>query len=407
VKTGLSLLYCGVRHGDVLRERPDSGHVEVTNTELFFDLVYVFAIIQLSEHLLGDLTLLGAAQSGVLFLGVWWAWNYTAWATGWLDPRSRGGVLVLASAMALSLAMAASIPDAFTHGHSRAPAFALAYVVLQCGRSAVMVWAFAGAGEPTMRRDHARLLAWSALAGVVWIVGAFVSSDDLRLAIWFAAALIDIGAPVHGFWLPGWGGTPMRDWSIAGAHFAERCQLVLMIAFGETVLRLGEAFADHGERAGVAITFVIGFLAILALWALYFLHQADRSAEEIHQAEDSAARMGRSAYTYGHMVMVGGLIVLAVAVHLAVLEPEAHVSFGFGCVSAGGTLLYLAGLSMSKVFLGHGAGWQPLLGAAVLIALTAALSGTDRQIELVALAAVSVGLWIWSGYNSAAHTRQS
>src|SRR5262245_56952842 len=120
----------------VLRERSGDAPPPVTTMELFFDLVYVFAVTQLSHHLAEHLTLRGAVQTLILFLAVWWAWNYTAWATNWIDPDRRPVRALMIVLMGLSLVMSAAIPEAFGE---RAAAFAIAYVALQLVRSTFMV----------------------------------------------------------------------------------------------------------------------------------------------------------------------------------------------------------------------------------------------------------------------------
>src|SRR5216684_3457808 len=97
----------------VLRDRTAGATPRVTNMELFFDLVYVFAITQLSDRLFESLTARGLVQMLVLFLAVWWAWNYTAWATNWIDPDRTPVAGLMLVLMAISLVMSAAIPDAF------------------------------------------------------------------------------------------------------------------------------------------------------------------------------------------------------------------------------------------------------------------------------------------------------
>lgn len=144
----------GQHRTGLLRVR-DAGGSRVTNMELFFDLVYVFAVTQLSHYLLGHLTARGAIEALVLFLAVWWAWNYTAWATNWIDPDQpevRGLMVVL---MLISLVMSAAIPEAFG---DKAVSFAAAYVTLQLVRSAFMVVALRGARMGSQLRAVARLV---------------------------------------------------------------------------------------------------------------------------------------------------------------------------------------------------------------------------------------------------------
>src|SRR3954463_4186632 len=148
--------------------RTADGDQRATSLELFYDLVFVFAVTQVSHHLLGDLTWRGAGQSALLLLVVWWSWNYTTWVTNELDPDRVAVRLLLVGLMLASLLMAVAIPEAFG---DRALLFAGAYVAIQCGRHAFLAYAAAGPG--TLERARAeRILLWFVAAGAFWIAGA-------------------------------------------------------------------------------------------------------------------------------------------------------------------------------------------------------------------------------------------
>src|SRR4051812_38247073 len=139
-----------------------------TNLELFYDLVFVFAITQISHHLLEHLTWEGAGQSALLLLVVWWSWNYTTWVTNELDTESAVVRLLMIALMLASLMMAVAIPQAWGDD---ALLFAGAYVAIQVGRHAFLT--FAAAGPGTLERQRAgRILTWFVAAGVFWIAGA-------------------------------------------------------------------------------------------------------------------------------------------------------------------------------------------------------------------------------------------
>jgi low temperature requirement protein LtrA len=386
-----------VRRSDVLRDRGAERLAEVTTTELFFDLVYVFTFVQLSEYLYdqGRPTALDALQFAVMFGAVWWAWNYTAWATGWLDAGRRGVTVLMAVLMLLGLTMASAIPDAFAD-HSRALTFAGAYVVLQLLRSGVMVWAFGPGLKATMARNYAQLLGWSAIAAVPWIAGGLVHGADLRLILWAVALVLDMAAPLIGFWLPGAGATPMRTWSLAGAHLAERCHLVLIIAFGESVLRVGETFADGHGRPGVDAAFVIGFVLTVSLWAIYFSGQAEHGMARMGDADEDAAHLGRAGYTYAHALMVGGVLVTAVAIHLAIEHPVWHLSVAVAAVCIAGPLLYLLGIVVYKHSIGDSKLGPALIGIVALLVLGIPAALSVRLTELIALTMVALVLAGWA-----------
>jgi low temperature requirement protein LtrA len=378
----------------VLRERRPGETPGVTTVELFFDLVYIFAVTQLSHSLYEHLTGRGAVETLVLFLAVWWAWNYTAWATNWVDPDHAAVRLLMVVLMLISLVMSAAIPDAFG---SRGAAFAFAYVGLQVLRSAFMVAALRG---QKMSRNYLQLLVWSCIAGVAWCIGAFAHGDG-RLVLWIAAVAIDYGAPLHGFALPRLGRTPTRDWTLAGGHLAERNQLVLLIALGESILAIGATFVGLSWSAPVVAAFGVGFVGTVSLWWIYFGH-AEEAARTIGRAADPT-RVARTGYAYAHGVMVAGVIVLAVAIDLTIAHPTAPTSSAAAAVILGGPVLYLAGNSLFKYSL---IGYVPrsrligivalaLLipfafavnrlafsaGATLVVAALAAITGTARPSE--------------------------
>src|ERR671933_2762672 len=168
-----------------------------TSLELFYDLVFVFAVTQVSHHLLGDLTWRGAGQSLLLLLVVWWSWNYTTWVTNELDPESPVVRLLMIALMLASLVMAAALPEAFG---PEAGLFGGAYLEIQVGRHAFLTWV-AAAPRTLERTRAARILAWFVFAGVFWIAGA-IADGPARTVLWLIALAIDYGAPLAPYWIP-------------------------------------------------------------------------------------------------------------------------------------------------------------------------------------------------------------
>ena len=164
--------------------------------ELFFDLVFVFAVTQLSHLLLNHLTLTGVAQTLFLLLVVWWAWIYTAWMTNWFDPESVHVRLVLLVVMAASLMMAVAIPKAFGE---LALLFACSYVTLQVARNAFNVYATPRDNE--LHPVFLRILVWSLAAGALWLAGGLAPSGA-RTWLWIAALAVDYVGPTVGYWTP-------------------------------------------------------------------------------------------------------------------------------------------------------------------------------------------------------------
>ena len=195
----------GVRHFRQGRGRREQ---RTTTLELFFDLVFVFAVTQLSHALVDDLTWAGAARTLFLLLLVWWGWNYTTWMTNFADPESVPVRLMLIGAMLASLLMAVAIPEAFG---DRAVLFAVSYVALQVIRNAVIAWISPpGTGA---RDTFAAILAWSLIAGALLIAGAFLPYDA-RVVVWIAALAFDYAGPALRYRLPGMRRVTTDQWAV-------------------------------------------------------------------------------------------------------------------------------------------------------------------------------------------------
>jgi low temperature requirement protein LtrA len=381
-------------HVGLLRAR-DGDEERVTPLELFFDLVYVFAVTQLSHRLLDHLTVRGVLETLMLLLAVWGVWIYTAWFTNWFDPTRLAVRLVLVAVMLASLLMSVAIPAAFGE---RGLMFALAYVVIQVGRTAFTFIAFRkslGASHP-LSRNFQRVLCWLGAAGVLWIIGGLLDAET-RYAVWVLALAVDYGGPVVNFYIPGLGRSRTQEWTIEGGHFAERCQLFVIIALGESILVTGTTFGEIEVSALALCAFVVAFLGSVALWWIYF----DRSAEaarEVFTSSEDPGRLGRSAYTYFHIPMVAGIIAVAAADELTVAHPDEHATLASVALTLGGTALFVAGHAFFKwaVF-----GMLPF-SRAVAIAALAALIPVGFEIPTLALSSVAglivVGLAVWDTF---------
>ncbi|WP_067476791.1 low temperature requirement protein A [Actinomadura hibisca] len=368
--------------------RTRGGGARVTFFELFFDLVFVFAITQLSHRLLEHLTARGAAETLLLLLAVWWAWMYTCWTTNWFDPDHPAVRTMLAAVMLAGVFMAAMVPDAFG---PRGLWFALAYVAVQVGRTAFMVVV---TRRHALGRNFQRILFWLAVAGVLWITGGLVDDAALRAGVWLLAVAVEYLAPWHGYATPLLGRSGTADWSIDGAHMAERCQLFVIIAFGESILVTGATLGDLDLSPQTAAGLVSALAGTVALWWIYFDRTAEAAAEQIAASPDPG-RLGRSAYTFVHIVMVAGIIVLAVADELVLAHPGGHVSWSFAAVAAGGPALFVAGHALFKrVVFGHFTVGR--VSALVLLAGLAALAPVLTPLLLHAgVTVVLVALAIW------------
>jgi low temperature requirement protein LtrA len=239
-------------------------------------------------------------------------------------------------------------------------------VLIQIGRTAFVVGTLRGASG--LRRNFQRILAWFAFSGVLWLAGGF-AEGPAREAFWLLAVLVDLAAPAVGFYTPGLGRSAIGDWTITGGHLAERCQLFVIVALGESILVTGGTFADAGRSVPTVAAFVVAFIGSVALWWIYFNRSASYGSAAITSASDPG-RLGRSAYTYCHLPMVAGIIVAAVGDELAIAHPADPTSGTAVAVLLGGPILFLAGhVLFKRAIAGR---WLPshLAGIAALAALT-------------------------------------
>ena len=324
-----------------LRDRSVAGSGRVGMVELFFDLVFVFAVTQLSHTLLAELTLDNLIHVTLLFMAVWWVWMYTAWATNWLDPERLPVRICLFALTVVGLFLSASIPHSFAE---RGIVFAGAYVTMQVGRTLFVLWAVRRESR-RLTDNFRRMCIWFVVSGVLWIIGA-LAEPAVRLAWWMLALGVELLAPWALFWVPGIGRSSVTDWNVDGGHMAERCALFVIIALGESVLVTGATFAGLTWDAPTLIAFFSSVLGSILMWWLYFDTGAERGHHRMTQAGDPG-RTARSAYTYVHIVIVAGIIVSAVADETVLVHPH-HGSNGGLLAVLGGPACYLVGAAWFK-----------------------------------------------------------
>jgi low temperature requirement protein LtrA len=349
------------QRGALYRQVAPHQHSRVTYAELFFDLVFVFAVTQISHTLLGRLTPLGVLQTTLLFLGVWWVWVYTSWITNWLNPELTPVRLLLFLLMLGGLVLSISIPQAF---ESRGLWFAVAYAAMQVGRT-VFLLVSTPSSRTLARLNAVRILAWLLMSAIFWIAGGFAEGNS-RLLLWAVALGIEYLSPAVRFWIPKYGATAVADWVVEGGHMAERCAGFIIIALGESIVVIGATFAELNWTAETVGAFASAFIGSLAMWWIYFHKGAEAGSEQISNASEPG-RLARLAYTYLHMPIVAGIIVSAVADELVLKHPGGHSSLGTVLSAIGGPLLFLVGTILFKhtirgfLQLSHGAGIVALL----------------------------------------------
>ncbi len=343
--------------------RSGEGEQRATYFELFFDLVYVFALTQLSHHLLTHLDWAGAAETAFLLLAVYWAWNYTTWMANWFDPETVPVRLVLVFVMLASLLMAVAIPTGFG---DQALLFAASYSALQIGRNAFVV---AVTPPGVFHRNFQQILGWSLLSAPLWVGGA-IADDGARWALWIAALGFDLAGPLARYWLPGLGVTPMSEWQIDGGHFAERFQLFVIIVLGESIVLTGATASDTGLDFSVVVSLMVAFLVTTAFWWLYFGQVATRAMRRLAgDAAEAVGQTGRDAYTYLHFPIIAGILLAAVGDELVIAHPEYELEWAGALVVFGGPALYLAGLTAFGYRMGRPQRAAPIVATLLLAAM--------------------------------------
>jgi low temperature requirement protein LtrA len=344
------------QRGALFRQYAPHQHSRVTYAELFFDLVFVFAVTQISHTLLGRLTPLGVLQTTLLFLGVWWVWVYTSWITNWLNPELTPVRVLLFLLMLGGLVLSTSIPQAF---ESRGLWFAAAYAAMQVGKT-VFLWLSTPRSRTLARMNAIRITAWLSASAVFWIAGGF-AEGHARLLLWAVALAIEYVSPAVRFWIPKYGASEVADWVVEGGHMAERCAGFIIIALGESIVVTGASFAELAWTTETVGAFASAFIGSLAMWWIYFHKGAEAGSEQISNASDPG-RLARLAYTYLHMPIVAGIILTAVADELVLKHPADHSDLKTVLSAIGGPLLFLLGTILFKhtirgfLQLSHGAG---------------------------------------------------
>jgi len=344
----------------------------VSPLELFFDLVFVFAVSQLSHHLLDHLTWRGAAETLVLLIAVFGVWSGTSFEATLLHVGRSQTQWMLLAVMLAGLFMNAAIAHAFETG-TAGLGFVIPLLLVQAGRSMLIIVA---APTRMLRGHYARLLGWILATAPLWLGGAMVQAAS-RLLWWAGAAVIDLVGTWLAHPLPG---RVLRSENVGfdADHMIERCRLFLLIALGESVLTSGTALTDAPRTLLTLVTGTCALVTIVALWALHFA-ASDRLLTRYVAATTDPIFAARRTVN-GLLVVVACLIAVAVGNELVISHPHGHVSVALSLLLFGGPLLYLGSQTSYR--------W--------------AVIGTRSLPRLAGIAA----LWWWQGGLAQLHTRQ-
>ncbi|MBD9481250.1 low temperature requirement protein A [Pseudoxanthomonas sp. PXM02] len=371
--------------------RPAGQPARVANVELFFDLVYVFAITQLSHHLLEHLTWLGVLQTATLWFAVWLGWQYTAWVSNWFNPEHLVIRTMLMVLMGVALLVSAAIPEAFGE---RGLLFACSFAAIQVGRTLFVLYSL-GRGH-VLTPNFLRMLCWLLVSAGLWIAGG-LNEGSTRLALWLLAVGCEYLSPMAGFPVPGLGRSRTSDWTIDGGHLAERCQLFVIIALGESVLATGASFGQAAHPGpAVWLAFLVSFIGCVAMWWMYFDTSSGDAAHVIEHSDDPG-RLG-AYFHYVHVLLIAGVIVCAVADDLVVAHPLESVKAKYAAVLVGGPLVYLLGNALFKRVVYGRFPLSHTIGIGVLLAMWPVLPRVNLLVAGALTTTVMVLVTVWAAY---------
>jgi low temperature requirement protein LtrA len=364
----------------------------VTPLELFFDLVFVYAITQVTLLMSDDLTWPGLGHGMLVLAALWWAWGGYAWLTNTLEPEEwpvRAGMF---AAMAAMLVCALAVPEAFAE---HAVLFAVAYLGVRLLH--LLLYAIAGKRDPDLQGAILRFMPSATLAPVIILVAAFVGGWT-QAALWVVALAVDyLGA------LRGRG----QGWRLSPAHFAERHGLIVIIALGESIVAIGVGAAGVTLSAGVVAAGVLAIVVISVLWWAYFDVYAVLAQRQLEGTSGATrARLARDMYSYLHLPMIAGIVLFA----LGLKKTIEHVDEPLATVSAvalcGGLSLYFLAHVALRIRLVHfirrtterRPGWigpGRLVAGIVMLALIPAALELSALIALTLVAAGCCALIAW------------
>jgi low temperature requirement protein LtrA len=394
-----------IARGDEVLREPGGGPQRATFLELFFDLVFAFALTRVTQRLVDDLTadrpmvLPAVGQTTLLLLALWLVWSLAAWVTSWHDPRRPPVQLVIIGVMFASMIMAIGVSEAFD---GRDLIFAVAYVVAQVGRPLALMLV---PGGRVQWRIPARVVCWHSVTGVLWIVGGIVPEGPLGGTLWTLALAIEYAGLILGWPTPGLGRSPITRLTIASEHLAERYGQFVLVALGESILLTGLTFDGGRFGIGRTVAFVLAFTTTVLLWRIYFFGSRRVIPTAVTADPRAAARIAAVA-AYAHLAMVAGILASAVGYELVIQHPSGHVDPAWLGVILGGPALFLAGGSTIEHYTLRRPHWSMVAGLVVLAALAPVVALGPPLAAAGAAAATLAGIVVADAVRAPATPRE-
>jgi low temperature requirement protein LtrA len=361
-------------------ESAAEGERRTSYLELFFDLVFVFAVTQVTLLVAANPTAAGFARGALVFGLVWWAWSAYAWMTNAIDVESFVVRVLMLAAAGGSFFMAIALPRAFTSDGLR---FAVAYVIVRALHLGLYIWGLRG--DRSHQAAVLRLTPWFAVAPLVALAGGF-AEGDLRVVLWAASLAIDLAGAAR---------VGSAGFRVSPDHFAERYALFVIIALGESIVAIGASAADLPRNGMFFAAVAISFGLAAGLWWSYFDFPALAAARALRFADpDRRGALARDLFTFFHYPNVLGIIFIAVAAKKAVSHPDEPLS-GAGRAALGlGLALFLLQFVLGRFRVIRRISWERL--AAISLVVVAVVAGRELDavwllgLALVVLVATTV-----------------
>ena len=353
----------------------------VTPLELFFDLVFVYAITQVTQLMSHDPTWRGVARGVLVLAALWWAWTGYAWLTNTLEPEEGQVRAGMFGAMAAMLVVALAVPEAF---ESDAVLFGVAYLIVRLLH--LLLYAIAGKRDPDLLGAVLRFTPSATLAPAIILAAGFVDGPA-QAALWVVALAVDyLGA------LIGRG----AGWRVSPAHFAERHGLIVIIALGESIIAIGVGAAGVSLTRGILSAAVLGIVAIAALWWAYFDVIALLAQRQLSETSGATqARLARDCYSYLHLPMIAGIVLFALGLKMTIEQVDEPLATIPAVALCGGLAVYFLTHVVLRMRLVHfirratteRPGW---IGPGRLVTGIAMLALIPAALELPALASLAL-----------------
>jgi low temperature requirement protein LtrA len=362
-------------------ERPVESEQRVTPLELFFDLVFVFAITQVTGFLAENSTWLGLLRGLMLLAALWWAWAAYAWLTNTLNPEEGAVRLAVFGSIASMLVVSLAVPNAFG---ADGVTFGVAYFIVRALH--LVLYAIAGKGDRELLRAVLRIAPSAILAPVLLVVAGFLEGAP-QMALWAAALAVDYLAVLIGH---------MRGWRVSPAHFVERHGLIVIIALGESIVAIGVGAAGQPLNGGEIVAALLGIVVVAALWWSYFDWVVFVGQARLAEASGTVrAALARDLYSYLHLPMVAGIVLFALGMKTTLADVESPLPTIPAIGMFGGLALYMLAHVALRLRLRGGLGRGRPIAAFVLIALLPLAIAVPALVSLGLVAAVCAALIVY------------